>query len=457
MLKALAAGGHIGSEPPDFSRRRVTRKRLGAVLAIASALAMGFAMTAAPQQAQAQSVIDGQWTVVHGGTGQVSLNADGTYTSTCEVYSNYPSAWCPAPSGTFQYGTQGSASVTFTGTNGLFRSYRVSGLVSSPDTITSMFGSRTNSPLVMKRGSEFVCTVWSGTGTSFTQYGVNPLVEYDAAADMLYATGSHQPLGSANISNTINLDETAPNYFQSGVGCPIVAPPTYPIIHIASVVDTSFLDTTNPWGMWIPQAAVTIKDAAGAAVAGVSVTGVFGGNGVTCVTGTDGTCTVADHTGDYYVGYPDFGVTVGHVTKDEMTWDGQQVAIALHAPVAPAPTPTPTPVPATHHVGDLDNAMTATSSTKWQPKVTAMVLDANGVAVAGAIVSGTFSHQSGTQTCTTAANGTCTLGNFSLSRRTSSTVFTVTNVVKGSSSYTASANSDPDGDSNGTTMTLKRP
>ena len=114
---------------------------------------MGFAMMAAPPPAQALSSIDGQWTVVHGGTGQLSLNADGTYTSTCEVYPNYEDAWCPAPSGTFQYSTMSTASVTFNGSDGSTHSYRVSGLVSSPDTITSMFGSRTYSPLVMKPGT----------------------------------------------------------------------------------------------------------------------------------------------------------------------------------------------------------------------------------------------------------------------------------------------------------------
>ena len=43
------------------------------------------------------------------------------------------------------------------GADGSTHSYRVSGLVSSPDTITSMFGSRTYSPLVMKPGNKFTC------------------------------------------------------------------------------------------------------------------------------------------------------------------------------------------------------------------------------------------------------------------------------------------------------------
>lgn len=39
---------------------------------------MGFVMMVEPQSAQAVTNIDGQWAVVHGGTGQVSLNSDGT-------------------------------------------------------------------------------------------------------------------------------------------------------------------------------------------------------------------------------------------------------------------------------------------------------------------------------------------------------------------------------------------
>ncbi|MDN5764388.1 MAG: hypothetical protein L0H96_00945 [Humibacillus sp.] len=121
------------------------------------------------------------------------------------------------------------------------------------------------------------------------------------------------------------------------------------------------------------------------------------------------------------------------------------------------PPSTSTPPPATHHIGDLDNATTAASSLKkWQPKVTATVLDSSGETVSGATVSGTFSHHKGTLTCVTAVNGTCTLGNFSLSRSTTSTTFRVTDVTKASSKYSATANSDPDGDSNGTTITIKR-
>jgi hypothetical protein len=337
MFNPATTRGLIEEESLDGSRHRMTVKHLAAVLALASALAVGFATIAAPHSALAMTNLDGQWTVAHGGTGQLSLNADGTYTSTCQVTPGYADAFCPAPTGTFERNTLGSSVVNFHGVDGSTASYRFSGDVYNPDTITSTFASTTYSPLVMKKGSEFVCTNWGDNG--YRMKG-SPLVYLDSTGTILYATGSHDLLGPATADTQVSVAETAPNYFQSGTCADFVSMPT----------------------------------------------------------------------------------------------------------------------PATHHIGDLDNATTAPSTLrKWQPQVSATVLDSTGVALAGAIVSGKFSHNTQTLTCTTAANGTCTLGNFSLSWSTTSTVFTVTNVVKPSSTYAAKSNSDPDGDSNGTTITVKRP
>jgi hypothetical protein len=324
------------------------------LLALASTVAIGAAMLIAAQPAQAMSAIDGQWTVSHGGTGLVTLNADGTYTSTCVVYPNYDDAWCPSPAGTFRYSTASVASVTFSGSDGSSHSYRVSGLVSSPDTITSVFGSRTYSPLVMKRGTEFVCTDWVGTGTSFTRWGLSPEVEYDATSDLLYATGSHDLIGPNNIDTQVHLAETASNYFQNG-SCDAFEPAPTP--------------TTS----------------------------------------------------------------------------------------TSAPTTTTAPAPTALHIGDLDDATLPSSNGSWQPTVTAAVLDSTGTAVAGATVSGTFAHHSGTLTCVTTTDGACTLGDFSFSKSIKSTEFQVTGVSASASTYAPSANSDPDGDSTGTAMTVTRP
>lgn len=445
MFKSLTGRTLTADDPPDGARHRRAGRRLGGILAMASALALGVAMMSAPQPAQAVTNLDGVWTVVHGGTGQVILNIDGTYTSTCQVTPGYADAWCPSPSGTFQRGS--NAYVDFYGADGSTDSYRYSGLVSSPDTITSYFGSRTSSPLIMKKGISFVCTDWSaGKGT--------PLVEYDAATDLVYATGSHELLGSASI--TYNLAETASNYFQAGQCADFPTPPPPPAIIIASGRDASI--PAAEVGYWLPQATVTIKDAAGAPVAGATVNGAFTDSyGQSCVTVADGTCTV---TARSPISHIDDSLWANWLIKDGMQWDGHSVYVTLNKPegtgTLPEPTPTPTPAPVTHHVVDLDN-VSAASSPYWQPQVTITVLDSNGAHVAGASVSGTFSGRTGTETCITAADGSCTVSDFFVKKKTKSTIFTVTDVTAASSTYTRTDNSDPDGDSNGTTITVNAP
>ncbi len=424
-------------------------------------------MLIAGQPAQAMTAVDGTWTVSHGGTGQVFLNADGTYTSTCVVYPNYPDAWCPSPSGTFLYS---SGYADFHGADGVNSSYRVSGLVTNPDTITSYFGSRTDSPLVMKRGTVFNCTDWD---VAVNPGPTNPLAEYDATTGQYYLTGSHEPILGHGVA------ETAPNYFRNGSCADLLLP-----IHV-SIADESTYSSYD--GTWSPTPAVTVTDSIGGPALGVSITAQFGDYpaGTYDCSNFYPTCAL---TAPAYLpdSTPSIGFRVLSVSRNYAQLpiaDGDSLQLTLNNPhtstptptpstttpttttTTPAPTtttPTPTPTttttapPAAHHIGDLDN-VTTSSSSLWQPKVTATVLDSTGATVTGATVSGTFSNHSGTLTCVTAADGTCTLGDFSFKRPTKSTVFTVTGVAKASSTYMASANSDPDGDSNGTTITVMRP
>lgn len=103
------------------------------------------------------------------------------------------------------------------------------------------------------------------------------------------------------------------------------------------------------------------------------------------------------------------------------------------------------------HVGDID-ASRKKSGSKWTATATVLVSSATGQPVAGATVTGTW--LSGVQTsCTTGTNGRCS---HSLGLRLADTVtqFAVTNVSHPSSAYQPSANSDPDGDSDGTRITI---
>ena len=112
----------------------------------------------------------------------------------------------------------------------------------------------------------------------------------------------------------------------------------------------------------------------------------------------------------------------------------------------------------TIHVGDLDRSSSATGKT-WTAKVTVRVHSANEGPVSGALVTGTWSNgASGTVTCTTNSSGACTMQKTKLSRASvASVTFTVTSVTRTGSTYTAAANHDLDGDSDGTAIVVFRP
>jgi hypothetical protein len=72
-------------------------------------------------------------------------------------------------------------------------------------------------------------------------------------------------------------------------------------------------------------------------------------------------------------------------------------------------------------------------------------------------VSGTWSGGfSGNASCTTTSNGTCTVKTGNLNKSKSSVTFTVANVTANGGSYAPASNRDPEGDSNGTTITIIR-
>ncbi len=110
------------------------------------------------------------------------------------------------------------------------------------------------------------------------------------------------------------------------------------------------------------------------------------------------------------------------------------------------------------HVADLDRiAKGKGKSGKWDASVTVTVRDAAAALVAGATVTGNWSGAvSRTVSGVTASNGSVTLASGAISGGTSVT-FTVTNVAGTGLTYNAAANADPDGDSNGTAITIARP
>jgi hypothetical protein len=113
--------------------------------------------------------------------------------------------------------------------------------------------------------------------------------------------------------------------------------------------------------------------------------------------------------------------------------------------------------PATMHVGDLDGSSTNQGRT-WTAIVTITIHDASHNPVSDATVYGTWSvGASGTDSATTDANGECTVSFAGIRKRNGSATFTVENVTHAILSYDSTANRDPDGDSDGTSITVYKP
>jgi hypothetical protein len=126
----------------------------------------------------------------------------------------------------------------------------------------------------------------------------------------------------------------------------------------------------------------------------------------------------------------------------------------------PSPTASPTPTQTggnEMHVGDLDGSSFWTGN-RWKGSVTIEVHEANEGALANTTVSLSWSGgSSGSGSCTTDGAGRCTVTTRKISGSQSSVTFSVDGLSRSGWSYAASANHDPDNDSDGTTITVYRP
>jgi hypothetical protein len=123
-------------------------------------------------------------------------------------------------------------------------------------------------------------------------------------------------------------------------------------------------------------------------------------------------------------------------------------------------TVNPEGTPTAMHVGDLDGIASDDGST-WSAIVEIAVHDQNHQPLNGATVVGSWSRNGlNADTCTTGelgGDGTCIVLFPSLKRGFKSVTFTVTGVTLSGVTYQATGNHDPDGDSNGTAITVNRP
>ena len=106
-------------------------------------------------------------------------------------------------------------------------------------------------------------------------------------------------------------------------------------------------------------------------------------------------------------------------------------------------------------MGDLDRASTMQQNS-WTATVTITVHTSSHGPLANAVVNAAWSGGS-TASCTTNASGRCAVSRTGIPKSTGNVSFTVTNVVLGTFVYKPASNHDPDGDSNGTTISVAKP
>ncbi len=109
------------------------------------------------------------------------------------------------------------------------------------------------------------------------------------------------------------------------------------------------------------------------------------------------------------------------------------------------------------HVGNL-NGVAASNGNTWTATVQITVHDWRHNLVTGATVQGTWNGTGPNATCTTTAggNGVCSVVLASIPNSTKAVSFAVTGMTLAGYTYKSSANHDPDGSSNGFSITVKR-
>ena len=112
------------------------------------------------------------------------------------------------------------------------------------------------------------------------------------------------------------------------------------------------------------------------------------------------------------------------------------------------------PPPPTVHVGDLDGSRTGAQKS-WSANVTIGLHTENHGGAAGVTVTGVWDDGS-PGTCTTDGYGRCSVSRGATPPKMSSVSFTVTGATHSSFVFSPGSNHDPDGDSNGTTMVIRR-
>lgn len=119
-----------------------------------------------------------------------------------------------------------------------------------------------------------------------------------------------------------------------------------------------------------------------------------------------------------------------------------------------APPPPADPL----HSGDLDGSATNSGKNNWKATVVVTMHDGNEQPVQGATVLIAWGGgASGTASLVTDASGRCTFVSGNITKSSPNATLTITGATHSTLTYSAVVNHDPDGDSNGTSITVNKP
>ena len=141
----------------------------------------------------------------------------------------------------------------------------------------------------------------------------------------------------------------------------------------------------------------------------------------------------------------------GTYTITLTVFDFAQQATTTQRTVTVGPPPPPVPI----HIGDLDGSTNNRPKT-WDAIALIHVHTPAHGAVVGASVTG-FWDDGTAVSCTTDTSGRCVIGKYGILNKVGSVTFNVSRVEGVSFAYGAAANHDPDGDSTGVVIKIKRP
>jgi hypothetical protein len=120
--------------------------------------------------------------------------------------------------------------------------------------------------------------------------------------------------------------------------------------------------------------------------------------------------------------------------------------------------PTVDPVSVSCHVADIDAQSIPINKSKWNASVTVHIIDGSGQPVQNAIVAATWGGGYGGSTvCTTDGAGQCEMTTGKLTQDDGDVICVIDRVSHAALTYEPAGNTDPDGDSDGTTIVIGGP